>query len=204
MFCIFLTVSFNPSFQFVVSDQVKRVIGSAELKLSIVATLQYVSSPSPISAHHRRRQNMQTIWIRWTFNCSNFFCQTVFSFFQWNIKWKLSQTGKDPRVLPANRTHILVSWENAFVDCDDSDVKEVEVNIRTRKGGFENIRTGVDFSQMEAYLERNPCFQHQIKVVLEPRNPSEPTRSSNLAPYNEMEPKVRKVKYYVRVWPVCF
>ena len=75
-------------------------------------------------------------------------------------------------------------------------MKEVEVNIRTRKRAFEKIGTGVDFNQKQVYLERNPCFQHQIMVVLKPPNAAETTKNSDLVVYNEMHPNVRKVNYY--------
>ena len=57
--------------------------------------------------------------------------------------------GQDPKIIPANATHLIVSWDDVFVDCDDSAVKVLEVHVKTRQGGFNEIETGVQFSQME-------------------------------------------------------
>ena len=65
---------------------------------------------------------------------------------------KSSFTGGTPKVVPANKTHILISWENVFEDCDDTTVKRVEVHIKTRKGGLEKITTNVKFSKKEVHF----------------------------------------------------
>ena len=107
-----------------------------------------------------------------------------------------SFTGGTPKVVPANKTHILISWENVFEDCDDTTVKRVEVHIKTRKGGLEKITTNVKFSKKEVHLDRSPCFQHQVKVLLEPKHPSDIPQSSLLAVYNEMGPNEREYNYF--------
>ena len=113
---------------------------------------------------------------------------------QGNDACRLSETVKRADVVPADSTHILVSWENVFVDCDDSNVKWVEVQIKTRTGGFDKIQRNIPFSQKNVSLERNPCFQHQVRVVLEMPN-TVATITSILAVYNEME-NVREYDYF--------
>jgi len=114
---------------------------------------------------------------------------------QGNDACRLSETVKKADVDPTDSTHILVSWENVFVDCDDSNVKWVGVQIKTRTGGFDKIQRNIPFSQKNVSLERNPCFQHQGRVVLEMPN-TIPTITSNLATYNEMAPYVREQDYF--------
>ena len=72
----------------------------------------------------------------------------------------------------------------------------VEVHIKTRKGGLEKITTNVKFSKKEVHLDRSPCFQHQVKVLLEPKHPSDIPQSSLLAVYNEMGPNEREYNYF--------
>ena len=88
-----------------------------------------------------------------------------------------------------------MSWEDLFVDCANSKVEWVEVQIRTRNGKLEKIRKDVLFSEKKVSLGRNPCYQHQVWVALEPKDKSHTATRSLIETYNEKE-DIREDDYF--------
>ena len=108
---------------------------------------------------------------------------------------RLWLTGENPKIDPANQRQLLVSWENVFVDCKDSDVKNVEIEIQTTRGENRKIPTGVKFSKKKAYVLADPCLQHKIYVTLERQKTTDVPVRSKVKIYNEVE-YVREYEYY--------
>ena len=74
-----------------------------------------------------------------------------------------------PNVTPANSTHMLVNWENAFKGCQDEHIEKTEIQIKRKVGptGPSETRTVTVTSQEKTFhVEANPCLRQTIAIIL--------------------------------------
>merc|ERR1711971_284215 len=96
------------------------------------------------------------------------------------VQAKCGKYDQEPKVTVKNSSHIFVSWENSFEDCDKVKVQGAFVKILS---DF----TSVNFSDGVANVKANPCLTHHIIVVLEYKTKHNSIIPvwSQLAPYND-------------------
>ena len=70
------------------------------------------------------------------------------------------EVDKKPKVSVANSTHLKVTWEDAFKDCDEINVVTTNVNVDTKI--FAQL-----FSAKEANVRADPCLKHEISVTID-------------------------------------
>ena len=66
---------------------------------------------------------------------------------------------QEPEVTVKNSSHIFVSWENSFQDCEKIKVQSAVVKIQSDRS---SVRTSVNFSDGGAIVKANPCLNHRI------------------------------------------
>ena len=79
----------------------------------------------------------------------------------------LSKTSSAPEVTPWNATHIRVTWEKVLADCPPKNIKTLYVIVnQTMNAVTEDHMKKIESGATEAFLDRGPCLEHRVYLML--------------------------------------
>ena len=75
------------------------------------------------------------------------------------VQAKCLKPEQEPEVTVKNSSHIFVSWENSFQNCEKIKVQSAVVKIQRDRS---SVKISVNFSDGGAIVKANPCLNLRI------------------------------------------